>query len=68
MLKSFYNFRKNFEEVFEMKKFFVVAWLILSALIVQTTPAFAAYSDDQIMSTFRTRLARMAKTSPAEFS
>lgn len=50
-----------------MKKFFVVAWLILAAFIAQTTPAFAAYSDDQIINTFRSRIVRMAKTDKPEF-
>ena len=50
-----------------MKKFFIVAWLIVAAFISQTTPAFAAYSDDQIISTLHTRIARM-ENSTSEFS
>ncbi len=44
-----------------MKKLFIVAFLVLVAFIVQSTTAFAAYSDDQIISTFRTRITRMAR-------
>lgn len=49
-----------------MKKFFI-AFLVFAAFIVQSAPAFAAYSDDQIVSTFRSRIVRMAKTDKAEF-
>ena len=52
-----------------MKKFFIAAFLVWTAFIVQSAPAFAAYSDDQIISTLRTRITRMVNSSNmSEFS